>query len=145
MKNRAAAIKIMDLMHQEKGFLLTDEAMMIKGEKAILHYLSHHQEEVIAGDLSKALDVSTARIAAVLNRLEQKNYIVRNIDDIDKRKVYVSLTKTGKEYLLASREQVIKLMAKLIEEVGEAKIYEHIMLHSRIKRIMKQEQIKETK
>ena len=145
MKNKKMALKIMALMQQEKGLLLNEETIIIKGEKAILFYLSDSNGRVAAGDLSEHLKVSTARIAAILNSLEQKQYIQRQIDELDKRKVYVFLTEQGKSHLSEKKAHILKTIDKLIDELGAEELYQHILLHNRIKRIIEQEYEKESK
>lgn len=49
---------------------------------------------------------STARIAVVLNTLEKKGYITRAIDPSDRRRVLVSLTPAGAEYIQGVRRQL---------------------------------------
>lgn len=145
MKNREVAIEIIDTMWCEKAFPLNDDAMSIKGERAILFNLSRAPSDITAGELANRLGVSTARIASALNSLELKKQIIRKPDPQDKRKVYVALTSIGQVEVAKEKERFISVVEKLITEFGEEKIKEHIMLISRIKRIMEQEHLKEKK
>ncbi len=49
-----------------------------KGVTFILGYLVMSDSEVIAGDLSRKLNVSSARIAALLKKMEQGGLITRH-------------------------------------------------------------------
>ena len=142
MNNREVALEIIEMMNQEKKFMLTDEHIMLKGEKAILCFLNNASGDVTAGELSKELGVSTARIAAALNVLEQKGLITRKSDAIDKRKVYVQLTAPGQQSFLESQEAIVKLLTKVVDELGKEKIKEHIMIIAKIKRIIEKEHVK---
>ncbi len=50
------------------------------GEIGVLSMLAFDQNPVTAGELSEKLNVTTARIARILNSLESKQYIRRKND-----------------------------------------------------------------
>ena len=66
-----------------------------KGEWFVLNYLMGHAGLVHPKDLSKGLVVSTARIAALLNHMEEQGLVTRNADPEDNRKILVYLTDAG--------------------------------------------------
>ncbi len=51
--------------------------------------------EVIAGDLSRKMNVSSARIAALLKKMEQGGLITRHSSSVDARRTVVEITPTG--------------------------------------------------
>ena len=67
----------------------------IHGEMFVLGYLSEHGKRAYPKELSKALDVSTARIARMLNHMEEKGLIIRQVDGHDMRQKIVILTEKG--------------------------------------------------
>ena len=75
---------------------------------------------------------STARIAVVLNTLEKKGYITRAIDPSDRRRVLVSLTPAGAEYIQGVRRQLRQRMRVLLEELGEADAKEYLRITERM-------------
>jgi DNA-binding MarR family transcriptional regulator len=79
----------------------------LRGECRLLSFLSMNPDKKYkSGELSKLLNVTTARMATTLNSLEKKNMIARNVSESDKRKVYVTITEIGTEYIEKKREDV---------------------------------------
>ena len=62
-----------------------------QGEMRLLGCLNAGADGRTAGELSTLLDLSTARIAAMLNNLERKGAITRARDTADRRRVVVRL------------------------------------------------------
>ena len=62
-----------------------------------LHKAEFQGVELTAGDLSERFNVSTARIAVLLNTLEDKGFIQRYKSDKDGRKTFIRLTDQGRE------------------------------------------------
>ena len=78
----------------------------LKGAIIILKILNDN-ECLSAGELSKILDVSTARVAVAINNLVVKGYVKKSKDKIDARKTLVTITDLGKKEL-ARRENLIR-------------------------------------
>ncbi len=90
----------------------------VSGTNYILFYLDNQDKEVLSGDISSTLNMSTPRVSAALNALEKKNYIVRKDHDSDARKTYISITEDGKKYVAAFKEKVISFLAYVLEKIG---------------------------
>lgn len=95
--------KILDLL--EDGY---------KGMYVILRIVHDSNNDVVAGDLAKEMNVSTARIAYALNTLEGKGFIERKNEQSDRRKVVIKLTEKG-ENALKEREENISAVIKQTE------------------------------
>lgn len=65
---------------------------LTQGEHFVLNYLLTHRHQAHPVDLSRGLVVSTARIAALLNRMEDKGLISRLPDPLNNRQVIVTLS-----------------------------------------------------
>ena len=50
-----------------------------------------------AGELAEATGLSSAATTTLLDRLERKGFVVRERDTVDRRKVRVAMTPTGRE------------------------------------------------
>ncbi|MDP3448338.1 MAG: helix-turn-helix domain-containing protein, partial [Eubacteriales bacterium] len=81
MRKRKNDKKINDSMH---------------GEQFVLTYVSKHGGSVIPSEISNEMGISTARIAAALNNLENKGLVTRRIDERDRRRILVELTAAGR-------------------------------------------------
>ncbi len=96
---------------------------MDRGIHFVLHYLDMNQDEdICAGDLVNILDVSSARVASLLNDLEQKEYVKREKDENDHRKVFIRLTEKGHQEIKDKTEKARKVFNYVADKVGIEKI-----------------------
>lgn len=70
-------------------------------------------------DMATALKSTRPNIAANLRILEQKGYIVRTTDEINRRQIYVNLTEKGRNYYSLCRKQMYMLFATWFSILGE--------------------------
>ena len=146
MNYQRDAEELLNTVLKEKFFFPTEQTnQMLKGEKAILVFLFSQNEKILAGKLSEELKVSTARIAFILNNLESKKLITRDIDKEDKRKVWVSITESGSKEISLMKEEMVGCLAAVIKELGIDKLKEHVELMKKIKEIMEKENSKRRK
>ena len=101
----------------------------VHGEAFALQYIAQNDDAVVPSDIESAMNVSSARIANVLNGLENKNWITRRIDPQDRRRTKLKLTPLGEEQAVESSRQLLVLIAEILEYLGErdAKDYVRIM------------------
>ena len=69
---------------------------ILRGEVPVLCHIAE-KEQITPTELAHRFSLSTARIATILNRLEDKELIIRIHDNKDRRKVYIHLTDAGKQ------------------------------------------------
>jgi MarR family transcriptional regulator, organic hydroperoxide resistance regulator len=105
------------------------------GERRILGYLTFGKNGVPSGDLSEKLDLTTPRVASALNSLAKKGYIERNRDENDKRMVIVSITESGKSFMMEEYNKLISMMQQTLQKLGENDSLELIRIIKRIKEI----------
>ncbi len=86
-----------------------------KGLFVILKVINSQHNEVIAGDISKKLNISTARVAVALNTLEKKQYIIKRKSDNDLRKTVVELTPLGEAALLEREKKIQEVIESILE------------------------------
>lgn len=91
---------------------------LTQGEHFVLNYLLTHRHQAHPVDLSRGLVVSTARIAALLNRMEDKGLISRLPDPLNNRQVIVTLSPQGLEAIQTFRSQVIRSAAQMLADLG---------------------------
>ena len=78
MSTREDASEFLQKLRQCKAAAFFDDVdLSQKGACFVLAYLERSSGEVIAGDLAKELRVSTARIAALLKKMEKNHLIMR--------------------------------------------------------------------
>ena len=119
--------------HSKAFFSKIDESRT--GIGFLLVYLQEANHEVIAGELARELNVSTARIAALLRKMEKSGLIVRYHAPADARQTVVEITQAGTEYVDKMREQILRKMELLLEKVGKEDMEEFIRISYKIKEV----------
>lgn len=90
-----------------------------KGEVFILNYLIASKGPVFPKQISDIMGISSARVSVVLNNLEQKGEIKRISDNLDKRRTVIAITEKGKEKAIRRRGETVKMLASVLEIMGE--------------------------
>ena len=103
-----------------------------RGTGFVLAYLESTDKEVVAGDLARELHVSTARIAALLNKLEDKELIKRSRAAGDARRTVVEITPAGRAYMAEVKEQILEKVEILLEKVGKEDLKEFLRICAKI-------------
>lgn len=106
------------------------------GEIGVLSTLAFDQNPVTAGELSEKLNVTTARIARILNPLESKQYIKRKNDRTDRQKTFVTITKKGKELADSTKKEIMDKIVQVIQEVGYDEIQTYISIVLKIRSVL---------
>ena len=107
-----------------------------RGEVGVLSYLAFEKSEASSGELSEKLNVTTARIASILNSLENKKYIRRKGDSLDKRKTLVVITESGKELAVETKKELMDILIKVIKEIGYEDIEEYTRIVQKIRNVL---------
>ena len=107
-----------------------------RGFGFVLSYLEQADNEVNAGDLSKKLNVSTARIAALLKKMEQSGLITRRTSSKDARRTIVEITPSGISLVDGMREQTLHRIELLLTQVGKEDLETYIRISRQIKKVM---------
>ena len=93
-----------------------------RGKYAILKKLYESDEVVASGDLARDVGVSTARIAAALNTLEEERLITRVKSDEDGRITIINLTKEGEKSFIEQRNLFIKSVIHFLNKLDKDEI-----------------------
>ena len=90
------------------------------GEMAVMWLLhSGAKQKMTAGELSSRLGMTTSRVAAVLGSLEKKGLLERENDEVDRRRVLVSLTQAGDALCEKRRQHFMKKILMLLSMLGD--------------------------
>lgn len=90
------------------------------GEMAVMRLLhSGAKQKMTAGELSSRLGMTTSRVAAVLGSLEKKGLLERENDEVDRRRVLVSLTQAGDTLCEKRRQHFMKKISMLLSMLGD--------------------------
>ena len=99
----------------------------VKGMFPVLGIL-YDNEDVTPKDIENKLGVSSARIARVLNQLEEKKLVERTKSLNDKRKTIVVLTEEGKEITLKHRCDMNNFFDLMLKDLTDEEKEEFIFL-----------------
>lgn len=107
----------------------------------VMRILHTAGEPVTAGKISEEMNVSTARVAVLLKKMEQKNLVVRSKDSKDARKTLIGISEYGKEQAQIHKNEFLTFCALVIEETGVERFKEFIAISEEIK-VAVEEQMK---
>lgn len=107
-----------------------------KGMGFILVYLEKSKDQVYAGDLARELNVSTARIAALLKKMECKGLITRYPSAHDARKTVVTMTEKGSLKLKEMEEEMFFKAESVLNRVGKDDLKEFLRILHLIKEVI---------
>ena len=111
--------------------------MSTAGIRAILKILNETDSRVTAGDLSEYMNVSTARIAALLKKMEAKGLIEKEHDLADGRVVVVNLSNQGKELADKFKANLYAHIGEMIDKIGMDRMLEFAAVSNEIQSLMK--------
>lgn len=115
---------------QSKPFLKIDKSNC--GSGLVLRYLDEASRPVSAGEISKYMGVSTARVAVLLRSLSKKGLIERGFDVNDARKTIVKLSAKGKEFVSEKKAEGTKALLNIVEKIGVERIKTFIEISNEI-------------
>lgn len=124
------------LDRKKKGPPHEDVNAAMRGELAVLRLLEDENRALTAGEISRLLQMTTSRIAAVLGTLEKKGLVVRTSDAEDKRRVLVTLTQKGLDLGRKKKKRVIDDMSYMLSRLGEQDATEFVRLMKRVHDIL---------
>jgi MarR family transcriptional regulator, organic hydroperoxide resistance regulator len=103
----------------------------VEGEMFILKHLTFVTEKALPNELAAAMNTSSSRIAAILNSLERKGWITREIDEADRRRILVALTASGKQFVLEKQHMIHDIMENVLQRLGENDTHEVLRILDR--------------
>jgi DNA-binding MarR family transcriptional regulator len=104
----------------------------VEGEMFVLNHLTYKSEKVLPSELATVMNTSTSRIAAILNSLERKGWIIREIDETDRRRILVSLTSAGKQFVHEKHQAIKDMTENVLRRLGEEDTQELLRLLDRL-------------
>lgn len=107
-----------------------DETM--HGEAFVIKYISKRGGAVLPSEISNKMHITSARVAAALNSLENKGQITRTMDPSDRRKILVDLTQSGKELAEKYEQMALDRAKHILELLGEQDAMEFVRILGRL-------------
>lgn len=112
----------MERLHAANLLKSFDDVRM--GMGAVLRLLHESEETVTAGRISGFMGVSTARVAALLNKMAARGLITRESHANDARITVVRLTPLGEKTVTQMKDGIYRQAERVIDRVGEKRLME---------------------
>ncbi|MCL1917016.1 MAG: MarR family transcriptional regulator [Peptococcaceae bacterium] len=109
-----------------------DISESMRGELFILQYITQHEDLVLPSAISHEMNISSARITAILNNMEDKGLVTREIDRSDRRRILIRLTQPGKDLADYHRQKVITHTIHMLSLLGEQDAREYVRLTKKL-------------
>ena len=92
----------------------------MQGEMKVLSYIHYTAGggEIATGDIVSALDMTGGRVAGILRSPEKKGFVSRRTDENDRRRIMVSSTPAGSDYVKNGRELLRSRLSAIINAMG---------------------------
>lgn len=135
MNYNKKAEEIFETLTKRKKYIGELSSNISQGESGVLLYLLNVNSNVSQSELSENLGVTMPRIVAVINTLQKKELIEKNVNSTDKRKSIISITNKGKDNIIKKKKDAIKFIENVIKELDEQEIEQYIAISKKIERI----------
>ncbi len=133
-----AALELFEKNRPQKPFDEIEKNDM--GIFAVLKYLNEADGEINSKNISNYLGVSSARMAIVLKKMEQKNWIRKKNSASDARAIIVELTEEGITISKKKKEEMFKTIEKILDIFTLVEIEDLLYKLNVIKGIVKESQ-----
>lgn len=137
MTTKEEVISIIKRFYQSR--LKSPMAKMDKsnfGISLVLRYLEESDRPVSAGEISRYMNVSTARVAVILRTMVEKDLIVKKDDSTDARKTLISLSEKGRERIKKTRAELLELMTEVVNTVGIERMEQFMEISEQINAVV---------
>ena len=108
---------------QKKETIFCNRMNLTPMEFRCVRYLYEHGS-VMANELSSVLGVTRPRITTILNKLEEKSFISRDIGKSDRRNIQISLNKNGREFADKMCKEYMSFHKDMLKVIGKDKMEE---------------------
>lgn len=102
------------------------------GIGAVMRFLSQSRKAT-AGEIAEFMNVSTARVAVLLKKMEAKGLIVKERDPSDARITIVRLSELGMQTDARIQDQMHRKVGEVIDKVGMARMLDFVTIAREIR------------
>ncbi len=127
------ALELSKVKHQMSSISSFRKILEVdNGKKFVLGYLDESACPVIPKDIGGAMNVSSARVAAILNQLEVKGMVRRKPNPNNGRYTVIELLPDGKIQRQKNINDFNQQQADLLESLGPDDALEYVRLQKKI-------------
>ena len=106
--------------------------MRAQGESLVLHLLARHPDGMVAEEIRQIMDVSSARVAAILANLERNDLIIRLIEPEDRRRLRIMQTPAGQTHAETEDAYIIDRLEQSLAVLDQGGDLGHIVRHGEV-------------
>ena len=110
-----------------------------RSQHRMLMYLHHKGGVGSQRSISEELNISTSVVTVTLQGLEADGYVVREVDENDKRNYRIALSDTGRAIVEQTCAIGREIEKQMFDSFSEAEIETYIALIARVRENMKRE------
>ena len=99
----------------------------------VLHYLHHHDNQALQGDVTAHLKVKPSTANGILDRMEEKGLLRRTISETDGRKRLITLTEKGASLQTECRQLFFETEELMLGSLTEE---EQVLLFGLLRRVI---------
>lgn len=134
------------ILGEERGRMVQKRiAELSHGRLEVLRFLAEQTGAVGAGEISRALKLSTARVTAILNSLERQGYISRLWSREDRRRVEITITDKGRQFVKRQQEAYIADCEDMLKRLGQEDARTYIRIMKRLSELLSDAEKEEDK
>lgn len=138
MATREEAIAFLEKIKESKpSDSISPITCKYKGLSFVLKYISDHEGKAYTNDISKVMDISTARVSMLINKLEERGFVSRQVSKTDARKTMIVITEKGEKFVKAMEESLIQSTMHLIDTIGIEELTEFLQIADKIRNAMR--------
>lgn len=125
--NKISEYFITTVFKRGKAEMMSRFNIHSQGETLVLGYLAKSVGmEISPSNIANFTRTSPARIAAILNNLETKQLVTREMSKTDRRKILVAVTDKGQRVAKEHKMEICAYLARVFEEMGEKRTEDFI-------------------
>ncbi|NCB52771.1 MAG: MarR family transcriptional regulator [Clostridia bacterium] len=121
---------------KKMGMLFTAEGDIHMGEFAVMRAIAgcpnRPIRSVYVSEIQNNVHITKPAVSQILNSLEKKGYVSREMDREDRRKIAVSITPAGQEILIRFRDNFDRMLEAITSRLGEDNTKELVRLLNRL-------------
>lgn len=123
---------------QKKGRLLIHHELVeqLTYEQYYALFYIYNQKKVTSSALAQWLNVNKSAITALIRRLEEKELVLRERIDEDRRVVYLSLSQKGTQLYEECQQRIHMLVHNLVSAFDEKELYQFIETYKKINELL---------
>ena len=118
--DRDAVQRMRTIMQRIRNCPANKDAMGLSvGEKGLLSCLSFRKYGVTAGELKQMTGIGASGVTNLMNALERKGLIRREMNPKDRRSVIVTISESGQMLIQPQQERILSFTQELLFRMGE--------------------------